>query len=97
MAWVRGYERALTRNFRLSKEIKYIAEHTAVCLIDLCISAYGTGYSCKFFALNIKDFTPKASGGSEYSSFILVVLTLRTPVTNIIHGLFPFLCRSYTA
>jgi hypothetical protein len=51
--------------FGLCKEIKYIAEHTAVCLIDLCISAYGTGYSCKFFALNIEDFTPKASGGSE--------------------------------
>ncbi len=82
MAW--GYERAL------SKEIKYIAEHTTVCLIDLCISAYGTGYSCKFIALNIEDFTPKASGGSEYSCFILVVLTLRTPVTDIFHELFSF-------
>jgi len=76
--------------FGLCKEIKYIAEHTTVCLIDLCISAYGTGYSCKFFALNIENFTPKASGGSEYSCFILVVLTLRTPVTDITHELLSF-------
>ncbi len=95
IAWAWGYERALTRNFRLSKEIKYIAEHTAVCLIDLCISAYCAGYSCKFFALNIEDFTPKASGSSEYSCFILIVLTFRKPVTDITHGLFPFFCRTY--
>lgn len=83
-AWTWAYGQAL------SKEIKYIAEHTTVCLIDLCISASGTGYSGKLFALNIEYFTPKASGGSEHSCFILVILTLRTPVTDIIHELFSF-------
>ncbi len=83
-AWEWAYGRAL------SKEIKYIAEHTTVCLIDLCISASGTGYSGKLFALNIEYFTPKASCGSEHSCFILVILTLRTPVTDIIHELFSF-------
>ena len=62
----------------LSKEVKDVAQHAAVSLVDLRVAAFGADDCGESPILNVKYLAQKAAGRTELSRFILVIAALGT-------------------
>ena len=72
--------------FELIREkVENVLEFVALYFIDFCIRTSCTGHGCKMLILDIKDFCPKTTCGSEIISYILPVVALRALVFRISH------------
>jgi hypothetical protein len=70
------------------EKVKNISKHTAVGLIDFCVSASCARYSSESFGLNIKKFCEPTARSSELAGLILSVITLRTFISRVVHNLY---------
>ena len=71
--------------FSVCKEIKDIAQHTAVSLEKFGILASVAGHGGEFQVLNVKNLAEGSPGGPDFSGLVVIVTAFGTSVIQILH------------